>query len=1189
MKIQEMFTGDIDRKINGVVKVEQDAEDVLATEVEEYVVTGDIKKHLVQFFDSFAEGVAEQSADIGVWISGFFGSGKSHLLKMLSCLMSNREIKGRRTVEYFRDKFDDNAGFMPIEKAINDNTETILFNVDIEGSIDKDATVILRTFAKVFYNHCGYYGDDLQFVRLEQYIDKMGKRDEFRETFARICDQPWADARRSYRLKRSATARAMSEVLGISESDARDWLSDKQQEDFSIKRLVSDIKEYIDAKPADYRLLFMADEIGQYVAESIDLLVNLQSVVEEIGRLCGGRVWVVCTGQEAVDSLVNGTSDELRRRRDNISRGFDRFKTRISLSSTSVKEVIEKRILEKTPDAKTLLENVYGSKDAVLKNLYTFKDARQTEIKGFAGAAEFSRTFPFVPYQYPLMQSVFATARARGVTGKNISSGERSLLSAFQEVLQRVKDGDEGAVAPFYLFYDSLHGSLDSTIRRVIERCEEAAGDGDVLKPIDVKVLKLLYLLLGQDNLIPATLDNIVILMADNIDAVRQDLRTLCEGSLRRLMAQHYIMESGGKYRFLNDEEQDIAREIGSVPVSPAKVSATIASVIFTEIYADKKLNVGCYNYAYTKYVDDAICGSAASGGLELKIYTEYGDSSKTTDAAIALSPDCAFVVFPGIKRDVNGKVPIDEDLYGKIERNLQVDAYATNRNIAKIPESTAEIIKSHINEANRRKVEIKKLTEQALVDARYYVDGRLTQVSGSAAAEKLDGILQSLAASVYKDRGLIKNFVSTDAEIAGILRRDATMGAEFENKEAESKVLEYLTMQSAGLRPTTMLDIQNRYQARPYGWREIDIAAVTAALMADQKITIRYGGLVISPDSGKLPDILRKKTMTGDCRVSIREAVLGVKLQKARKLAGDYFDSMDVPADEDGLVSYIDAELIKLQNKWNGTYARYNEGEYPGEETVKEALNTVSGLLGKNKDNSAFIDAFIDAGDELSSQKGEMKLVENFWQNQRAIYDEAKRFLSSIAPDTGYMSDISGFEEAIGKIRSVTAVSDHVAYDYSAIPSLKGLMSQIKVIRQNLLIRKRAEITDICGQMRTAVESEDDGSAEAREIIERAEECWASYGKQIEAEESLALLDSKTFQMTADKDRFIEKLHNLKTTKTPPSQETPAPKNIKTLHRQAIFPARTLSDREAVETYVEEIRAHLIESLDGCDGIRIS
>lgn len=183
MRIQDMFVDDINRKINGVIKVDQE-DTTTEQELNEYVITRELKKHFITFFNYYDDVFDAPTADIGVWISGFFGSGKSHFLKMLSYILENRTINGIPTVERFRKKFsDDPATFMLIDKATKAPTETILFNIDIEGFSNKDNTAVLKVFAKMFYNHLGFLGEDLKVAKLEQFIARQGKTEEFRRVF----------------------------------------------------------------------------------------------------------------------------------------------------------------------------------------------------------------------------------------------------------------------------------------------------------------------------------------------------------------------------------------------------------------------------------------------------------------------------------------------------------------------------------------------------------------------------------------------------------------------------------------------------------------------------------------------------------------------------------------------------------------------------------------------------------------------------------------------------------------------------------------------------------------------------------------------------------------------------------------------------------------------------------------------
>ena len=187
MIIQNMFAENINRRIHGVIKVDQSDDDVIEQELREYVITRELKRHFVSFFNYYSDSFDIPTADIGVWVSGFFGSGKSHFLKMLSYLLKNEEIKGVRSVERFREKLaDDPATFQMIQRSTHGETETILFNIDIEGPMNKDKTAVLRVFAKMFFNHLGFYGENLKVAMLEYYIDREGKTQEFREAL-----YPW--------------------------------------------------------------------------------------------------------------------------------------------------------------------------------------------------------------------------------------------------------------------------------------------------------------------------------------------------------------------------------------------------------------------------------------------------------------------------------------------------------------------------------------------------------------------------------------------------------------------------------------------------------------------------------------------------------------------------------------------------------------------------------------------------------------------------------------------------------------------------------------------------------------------------------------------------------------------------------------------------------------------------------------
>lgn len=1174
MIIRNMFAEDINRPINGVIKVDQDASDVIEQEVREYVITKELKKHFISFFDYYSDSFEKPTDDIGVWISGFFGSGKSHFLKMLSYILENKKVGSVPTVEMFRRKFADDPGtFMMIDRATHGETETILFNIDIEGSINKDKTAVLRVFAKMFYNHLGFYGENLKVAMLEQYIDQLGKTTEFRRAFESKKGKSWVDQRKAFAFNGKFIIPALMEVLDMSDEDAKRWFNDKTAVEFSIATLVEDIKAYVNKKPKDFRLVFLIDEVGQYVGTDTDMLLNLQSLTEKIGSECGGKVWVICTGQEAIDEIIKVRADE-------FSRIQARFKTRLSLSSSSVDEVIQKRILKKKPEVESSLEKLYHENDSVLRNLFTFNGSI-LDIKGFSGANEFAVNFPFVPYQFIIMQKVFAEIRKHGNSGKHLSGGERSMLSGFQEAAQKIQDQDEYALVPFFRFYDTVHTFLDSSIRRVIERCEKAAEIGAGVESMDVDVLKLLYLIRYVDD-IPANVDNIVILMSDDIRTDKITLREKVRESLDRLMSQNYIGRIGDTYNFLTDEEQDIQKDIKNTVVATADIVERIAQMIYADIYQTKKYRYGKYDFEFDKMVDGVSTG-VVTGGMKLRFLTVATDAIDKSELRLMTdSKGQAIVVLSGTS------------YYESLESAMKIRKFVKQRNVSQLPKSVQDIIRNQQDEAGRFELSAMEDLKKAIIGGEFYVDGEHIEVKGGDAKSRIDQALEYLVTHVYSDLGLIEKNADTDEDVVNVLQGIFIPGTE-PNRDAAAKVEEYLIVQERQKLPTTMSDVQSRYQAIPYGWREIDIASVVALLINQQKVTIKYGGETVQPDNPKLPDMLRKKSEIGKTKISKRQVVTAVKMKAVKDLLREYFDVMDVPDDEDGLVAFIAKKFEDQKKHYEELNQRYDNGrKYPDRLKVQSAIQLIDGILLQRKDNIALIDRVLKEEDALFDSKEELQDVESFFKNQVQIFDAAAKMEEDLRNELDYLSHEPEANNALNQIRLIVYVQG--GFSYKRIPELNGLMATVREGHGRLLASKRDEINDLITQCVRAIHTECT-SIKADSIVEKADDYYEQQRQKVKDYQSLALLDGLIPPMLQYKDNAIEQIDRIQ---NPPKVDPPKPpvgggttapqpkKVIRPYNRSVIFPAKKLESPEEIDDYVEKLRAQLKQLLENCDGIQL-
>ena len=1160
MQLQYIYKSDINRDINGVIKVAQNDERSIEQELREYIITRELRRHFNTFLGNYEKSLTMPTDKIGVWISGFFGSGKSHFLKILSYLLSNDVVAGKHAVDYFVDKFDDPMMFAQLERCASAPTDTILFNIDSKSPLNKDKTAILRVFAKVFYEYRGFYGDDLKVAKLEQFIEKSGRTDAFRAKFKEVNGSDWEEARDAFAFFEDDIVEVLMDTLDMSETAARNWFNGTETADMSIEQLVKEIREYIDSKGKDFRLLFMIDEVGQYIGADGSLMLNLQTIVEEIGSRCGGRVWVMVTSQEAIDSITKISGDD-------FSKIQGRFNTRLSLSSSSVDEVIKKRILAKTDTAEQMLLMSYGQNSAVLKNLFTFNDAVM-DLKGYSSEFDFVETYPFVPYQFRLMQNVLAQIRKHGNSGKHLSGGERSMLSGFQEAAQAIENKDENALVPFCLFYNTVHTFLESAIRRVIDRCQTAADNHDGIEQYDVDVLKLLYLIRYVDD-IKANLDNITTLMVDDIRADKINMRKDIQDSLDRLVRENYVSRNGDTYTFLTDDEQDIERDIRNTPVDSANIIQSISQIIFGDLYVSKKFKYGKYDFPYDQIIDETTIGQL-TGSVRLRFITDATDLHKTPEQNLIMKSnvdnEAIFLL--------SDKYPYFDDL----EAAAKIRKYVKSRNVAQLPEAIQHIIRGKQQQASAYEKVAKEHIASAITDARVFVAGDEAFNKTSSVKDKIEGALSSLIESVYSKLSYIQHNFDNDAEILNILanpNKQMTLGGgiKVDNPEAVGEIEQFLELQNIKMLPTSMGDIQRRFSAIPYGWREIDIAAAVASLIATQKAMIQYSGSVIQPSDKHIPDYLRRKTEIDKTIVAKRVSPPDILIKQARDFLKEYFNTMDVPSDEDGLIAYILESFTSQKDMLQGLLDReYMMGAYPEKKIVENGAQLCNEVLSQKKDNTALLKKLVESSDDLLDFSEDMEQILAFFNNQRPVFDSASEMLKNMSGEKDYLQAETDAMKALSQIDTIIKMPK----PYRNIAELPGLMHQVQTIYSQLLDLKRQDVT---AEVQSAMgEIHQTARQDQKNVVDRADTALVAKRDAAVKATTLTALDAMRIQISSLRQQYLKALM------------VPAEPNIDTVtaSRSSISYTAKLENQEDIDNYVNDIRTKLTEMLEGHDVLHI-
>lgn len=549
MTLHTIFQKPIDRPIEGVIKADDGAS--LRTEIDEYVLTNEIEKRLEEFLDAYNN---YQGAN-GVWVSGFFGSGKSHLLKMLALLLENQVVEGIPIIDSFLPKCSNAILQGGLKRAVHIPSKSILFNIDQKADVISKTQIdaLLAVFVKVFDEMCGYYGKQGHIAQFERDLDRRNQYDAFKAAYREIAGIEWSKGREQAILESQNIAKAYAEATGNRETDARDILKKyREQYKVSIEDFAEQINDYIEQQPSGFRLNFFVDEVGQYIADNVKLMTNLQTIAESLATKCRGRAWVIVTAQEDMDTVVG---EQGQHQSNDFSKIQARFANRMKLTSTDVAEVIQKRLLTKTAEGCALLASLYDEQSNNFKTLFDFADGSKT-YRNYKDCDHFIQGYPFIPYQFDLFQAAIENLSAHNAfEGKHSSVGERSMLGVFQQVAIQIRDYNLGQLATFDLMFEGIRTALKSSIQKAILQAEKHLDS-----EFAIKLLKALFLVKYVKEF-KATPRNLSVLMLDGFNRDATQLRKQIEEGLTCLSNRPMCNELGSSTSILLTRKKTSSRK----------------------------------------------------------------------------------------------------------------------------------------------------------------------------------------------------------------------------------------------------------------------------------------------------------------------------------------------------------------------------------------------------------------------------------------------------------------------------------------------------------------------------------------------------------------------------------------------------------------------------------------------------
>ncbi len=1152
MLLNEIFAKDIQRPIEGVVKADDEAS--LGNEVEEYVLTNEAAKGLELLLDAYTNYTNAN----GVWISGFFGSGKSHLLKMLAHLLGDvegQEFDRAQVAESFRIK--STGAFLPalLTKAEHIPAKSLLFNIDQKATlITKDQTdALLKVFVKVFDESRGYFGNQGHVARFERDLDNRGQYEAFKVAYTRLAGIPWAQGREQTALEGADIDRAFAEVNG---GEATGGIIKQYQETYavSIEDFADEVKTWLDKQPDVYRLNFYVDEVGQFIGSNTHLMLNLQTVAESLNTKCAGRAWVFVTSQEDMDKVVG---DRTRQQGNDFTKIQARFKTRVKLTSADVEEVIRKRLLEKNEPGKLALEAVYAAEAANFKTLFDFIDGAKT-YRNYTDAAHFVGTYPFVSYQFPLLQAALEGISDHNVfEGRNSSIGERSMLDVFQQVAKDIGNFEVGTLATFDRMFAGIRASLKSAHQRSIDVAERNLDN-----QLAIRLLKALFLVKYVESF-QATPRNLTVLVYDDFGLNLPALAKEVKEALTLLETQTYVQRNGNVYEYLTNEEKFIEEEIKNVGIDASEVHSQLFKILSGDVVHTSKIRYvqNGQDFPFGFKLDDQVHGQQKELSIHF-ITPEYQFTPEEMRMHSAGKDELRVILEP------------DDRMLSDLRLLLKTDKYTKQKQTTSLSAIEEQILHSKAALNRERERELVQRIQGAVGKAGLVINAADVTASSQDALGRVTEGFQELISRTYTQLKLLGGVKYSEQQVAGAVDPDSSL---FEddallkiNPPAE-EVMSVIVMKERLGEQVTMKTIVDAFQTKPYGWDLASIEVIAASLVGLSKVTLTKDGNVLK--RSEVAAALRNTQKHSYVIVAPQKTFDEGKVSNFRKFCTEFFDEGSTPKDPLELARH---GADRLKGKLDELRATVSDSKYPFVEQLTAPIGLLEQAVGKSED--WYLNEFNLGDDLLDAKDNLIDPIQSFLNGaQRSIYDEASALLTSHSSNLSYLP--SGSDETVKN-----ALADPAAFRGNKMAQLKQALDDLRSQIDSVVATNRASVNAAIVQRKNDLLASAfyaQATPEAQQLVNQQVE-QALDRVASESQVALLLQFASGFE-SGDYPRLLDLLAaSQQDEDAPPLKHTVSVKMISVADVTGV-----LETEEDVDLYIAALRVALVRELNS--GKRIS
>jgi hypothetical protein len=1099
--IGSLIARDLRKRIEEIIKVDQADEQSVYTEITEYIVTDRLREHYRTLLKAIAEAPREPHEGVGVWVSGFFGSGKSSFAKNLGYVLADRTVLGKRAAELMKPQLRD-----PLCSDLIDSinlripTEVVMFDVQTDRSSGGSGTASLSHYMYRSLLRTLDYAEDFDIAELEQGLEVDGRLDDF---MAR-CGARFGDwrKRRKMAMKMNEASAILNEMDPKTYPTALAWAQAQAQKRAEItpNLLVERTFELMARRRPGRAVAYVVDEVGAYVARSEEKIEDLRAVVEQFGkesknRLKAGRavgpVWVVVTSQEKLDEVVAAIDSK----RVQLARLQDRFRYRIDLAPADIREVATKRVLGKTDDGRKTLSRLYRDHEGQINlSLKLASPAITTTI----GEADFVDFYPYPPHFIDLSIDIMSGIRLQPGAPRHLGGSNRTIIKQAFEMLVAERTAlakkPVGRLVTLDLVFELVEGNLSTEKQRDLSNISVQFGAGS-WETRTAKAVTLLEFVRGLSR----TEENLAAVLVDEVGAPAPlpQVRT----AVASLQAARFIRNTEEGWKLQTQSEKSWETQRRSLDPKPRDRNEVLRECL-ADIFGEPGLKTFAYGGLRSFKVGLTVDGDRLEDGqIPLRIATAESPEELPgrLGAAQAESRQAES------QNDLIWVYAVDAAVDGLVAELFRsrrmVSQYDYLRAQGKISPEESSCLAAEKHEALRYQGWLRERVSQALQAGTGFFRGVSKDGSalGKTTTEVFRRLFETFVPQLYAKlqmgsrplkgneadellkaanlSGLPQVFYEGDDGL-GLVVREGAKYVPNPSAPVAREILDFIQQRTGYGEKVSGKDLEQRFGGLGYGWERELIQLVLAALFRAGAVEVTYQGRRYrsyqdAPSRAPFVHVPAFRAATFSPRESIGLRVLTTAAQRFEEITG-----REVEIEETALAQ----ELKKLAAEEHAALlpilANARAHRLPVETTLNEFAATLEAIRESPTDDC--VRELAGQGKSLKDAILQARRIRDVLTDARiAAVEQARRALSELWPvlrprvaaqeledaatelgkllgDPGFYDRLAEIQAAAGRIEAAYATiyrgvhEERAAAAASAMDRLKGTAEWPEVVHRD-------------------------------------------------------------------------------------------------------------------------------------------